>query len=234
VSAQGDEVAFCSGRSGAFEIWVMGIDGSAQRQVTHLGSVAIFPDFDPTGLELAFSGHGPNTNRDEIYVTSVDGKTLTRLTRRQGDNDYPVYSPDGTKIAFESDRSGTWQVWVMSADGSNPRQLTNTEAGVYQMPDWSPDGSRISYIANDATTGFGDVYVMNADGSHQVQLTHTRQNEFGTVWSPDGTQIAYTRGTAAGLTRPIFIMNADGSNPHAFIPGLFGYVAAWQPVVAAP
>ncbi|MFQ5874860.1 MAG: TolB family protein, partial [Dehalococcoidia bacterium] len=49
----------------------------------------------------------------------------------------PAWSPDGTKIAFTSDRDGNWEIYVMDADGSNPRNLTNLPIGEYE-PAWSP------------------------------------------------------------------------------------------------
>ena len=90
---------------------------------------------------------------------------VTRLTPTAGPGAFPVYSPDGTRIAFISGRSGTDQVWVMDADGSDPVQLTTDPFAKGQLPDWSPDGRRIAY--QSTRTGNGDIYVMNSDGSDQ-------------------------------------------------------------------
>jgi len=95
-----------------------------------------------------------------------------------------------------------------------------------QVPDWSPDGSKIAYQGE--TTGNGDIYVMNADGSGQTQLTTAPQREFGTAWSPDGSQIAFVRVLGTAQTdRAIYLMNADGSNQHMLTQG--SAVPAWQP-----
>jgi TolB protein len=61
-----------------------------------------------------------------------------------------------------------------------------------QLPDWSPDGSKI------APPGFGRIFVMNADGSNPTQLTFGPGDDFGAAWSPDGSQIAFVRDFGIG------------------------------------
>jgi DNA-binding winged helix-turn-helix (wHTH) protein len=57
----------------------------------------------------------------------------------------PQFSPDGKHIAFMSDRSGTWQIWVSSVDGSHAVQISTTDSA--GTPRWSPDGKRIVFDA---------------------------------------------------------------------------------------
>jgi Tol biopolymer transport system component len=118
----------------------------------------------------------------------------------------------------------------MNADGSGtPTQLTTDPTGKGQLPDWSPDGSKIAYA--DSLTGTSDIYVMNADGSDQTRLTTSSDVEFGAAWSPDGNEIAYVRFVNGDpAQRTVFVMNADGSDQHAVHPGPgFQVVPAWQP-----
>jgi Tol biopolymer transport system component len=49
----------------------------------------------------------------------ADGDHVQQLTDNDGRDGNPVWSPDGTRIAFESDRDGTWRIFVMDADGTN-------------------------------------------------------------------------------------------------------------------
>jgi Tol biopolymer transport system component len=224
-SSDGKEIAFCSNRSGTYQIWTMKHNGKRQRQVTDLGVPALFPDFSPDGTQIAFmAGVGPDV---DLYVLHRATGAVTRLTVTPGHDGFPAWSPDGTQIAFNSAREGgVPQVWVMSADGSAPVQLTFDAAPKGQLPDWSPDGSKIAY--QSSATGGGDIYVMNADGSSKVQLTSTPEQEFGPAWSPDGAQIAFVRVLGASpLDRAIYVMDADGSDAREVAQG--SRVPTWQP-----
>jgi len=121
-------------------------------------------------------------------------------------------------IAFESDRDGSFQIYVMNADGTDQRRLTRNATGG-MSPAWSPDGTRIAFhrpcsYGNDRHDSAHEIFVMNADGSRQRNLTGTRSSSESPAWSPDGTRIAfvrpvYSRGGSSGFG--IFVMNADGS-----------------------
>ena len=67
-----------------------------------------------------------------------------RLTTAPGIDTDPSFSPDGSKIVFESDRSGSQQLYIMNADGSNQRRIS-FGGGWYASPEWSPDGEWIAF-----------------------------------------------------------------------------------------
>ena len=79
----------------------------------------------------------------------------------------------------------------MDADGADPTRLTSGPK-IDERPDWSPDGSRITFSRN------GNIWVIDADGTDRTQLTANRRHEFAPAFSPDGTRIAYNR---EGATR---------------------------------
>jgi TolB protein len=205
-------------------------NGTDKQQVTHMGFVAIFPDFSPDGSKIVFCA-GPSTFGRDIYVVNSDGSDLTRLTSGVGNNVYPAFSPDGQKIVFTSNRTGISQVWLMNADGSNQRQLTFDPQPKDQVPDWSPNGGKIAYLADthgvaDMGNSWGDIWVMNPNGSHQHQIT-SGATYYGTAWSPDGSRIA----TLDFPSRTIYTINArDGGDPQAVHPGGLQFVPAWQPL----
>jgi Tol biopolymer transport system component len=231
-SADGQRIAYCSGRGGGpVQVWTMKQNGKDKQQVTHMSVTAIFPDFSPDGSKIVFCA-GPSTFARDIYVVNSDGSDLTRLTSGVGNNVYPAFSPDGSKIVFTSNRTGTSQVWLMNADGSNQSQLTFDSQPKDQVPDWSPDGSKIAYLADthgiaDMGNSWGDIWVMNADGSGQHAITNGA-SWYGTAWSPDGTRIA----TLDFPSRTVYTLDAaDGSDRQAVHPvaGGLQFVPGWQP-----
>src|SRR5262245_43627856 len=231
-SADGSRIAYCSGQGGGpVQVWTMNQDGSDKQQVTHMSVVAIFPDFSPDGSKIVFCAAAPTFGRD-IYVANSDGSDPTQLTSGVGNNVYPAFSPNGRKIVFTSNRTGTSQVWVMNADGSNQTQLTFDPQPKDQVPDWSPHGNKIAYLADthgiaDMGNSWGDIWVMNKNGSHQHQITNGA-TYYGTAWSPDGTRIA----TLDFPSRTVYTVNAaDGSDPQAAVHAGIGpqFVPGWQP-----
>jgi TolB protein len=102
-----------------------------------------------------------------------------------------------------------YEIYAMDADGSGVRRLIRSP-GSDGHPAWSPDGRRIAFSSQRASSGNGDlgdrIYVMDADGSGQRQLTQT----FGKYpdWSPDGRQIVFTGDR-------LYTVNVDGSGQRA-------------------
>ena len=137
---------------------------------------------------------------------------------------------------------GTWDIWTMSPDGTNPTNLL--PGGVdEEYPAWSPDGRRIAFARTSGTPSgcsLGDIYVMDADGSNVTQLTTNSLGTFASqpTWSPDGTRIAFARGqqdaTCNDGDSEIWVMNADGTGQTAVTSGGIGiytgdYAPAWSP-----
>jgi TolB protein len=86
------------------------------------------------------------------------------------------------KIVYTSTRSGNQDIWVMNADGSDQKNLTNTPDSE-GFPEWSPDGEKIAF-----QRGF-DLYLMNEDGSNVEMLVEGGADP---GWSPDGEKIVFS------------------------------------------
>ena len=102
--------------------------------------------------------------------------------------------------------SGSYDIVVANADGTNPVALTSGSS-VDSQPVWSADGTKIYFISNRDDAPFTDVYRMNANGDSVTRLTTTPNvTESGPAVSPDGTKLAYSDGT------DVIVANADGSS----------------------
>ena len=164
----------------------------------------------------------------EIYVMDADGGNPRRLTNNPAKDLAPSWAPDGKRIAFISDRDGhphrvpgwfTSEIYVMDADGGNPRNLTNHPSDD-RSPSWSPDGTRIafqSYRDNDRNHNI-EIYVINADGSNLQRITNNLIADEDPAWSPDGERIVFSSAREGhvvhnlDITDEIYVMNADGGN----------------------
>jgi len=192
-------------------IYVINADGSGLRQLTSGAVFDAHPAWSPDGRRLAFYRDGGID-----VMNANDGSGMTRLTE-SGYN--PTWSPDGTRIAFASSRSGTTSaIYVMNADGSNVRQVTNDPSGDY-VPSWSPDGGKIAF--QRGVSGVGVICLISPDGTGLTQVTlfgHTPS------WSPDGRVIVFEQ---YGL----HLVNVDGSGMMRL--GI-GFDPAWSPFGTMP
>jgi Tol biopolymer transport system component len=145
----------------------------------------------------------------QIYSVDPDGSHVTRLSVSTSDDDFPLWSPAGNHISFLSNRSGNWDLWIMEADGSRPRRLTDTPSADEHSPAWSPTGDTIAF-ATDRDAGDWEVYVVDAAGKSPRNLTHSPGLDYSPNWSPDGRRIAFV--SERDGNAEIYVMDADGSH----------------------
>jgi Tol biopolymer transport system component len=116
------------------QIKVLELDYNTTRQLTNFrGVVSYDPAWSPRGDQIAFVS--TNSGNDEIYVVDTAGNVVQQLTFNTWEWDkHPSWSPDGSQIVFYSNRdAGRTQIWLMNADGSGQRNLSNNEYN-----DWDP------------------------------------------------------------------------------------------------
>jgi Tol biopolymer transport system component len=101
----------------------------------------------------------------------------------------PEYSPDGKRIVFNSHRSGSQEIWVANADGSDPVQLTSFGGPLAANPRWSPDGQSILF--DSLAGGVRDLYLISPDGGAPRHLTNNPEDEAEPRWSRDGKWIYF-------------------------------------------
>jgi Tol biopolymer transport system component len=124
---------------------------------------------------------GPGRGAQEISPVKIASSSRIETS--------PQFSPDGSKIVFASERSGSYEIWVVKGDGSSPVQLTSFGGPMVGSPRWSPDGGHIAFDAYPE--GHGDIYVISADGGVPRRLTNDKSNHVRPSWSHDGRWIYF-------------------------------------------
>jgi Tol biopolymer transport system component len=184
--------------------YLVSVDGGPNQPVEANGTITL-PDLNPGEHVVDLSDVEPNCSV-EVGTTP---QTITVSPGQTAEIAFGLTCESlGNRIAFDSNRDGNYEIYIMNADGSGLRRLTNNHAGD-GSPAISPDGTRIAF--NSERDGNFEIYVMNADGSDQTRLTtEPGATDVSPTWSPDGSQIAFISDRTGILQ--IFIMNADGSD----------------------
>jgi Tol biopolymer transport system component len=181
--------------TGFSEIQVMDAGGTTFRQLTHNGfEFDIFGAFSPVGSRIAWA-HDPDGEHSAIYTMDADdGGNVVQVSPDGLFASTPDWSPDGTKILFVDNACGPCDqsdIWVVNADGTNLKRLTNTPGENEFRPGWSPDGRKIVFSSSPLTEEFpdaslpADIFVMRADGKGRTNITNTPNfNERAADWGP--------------------------------------------------
>jgi TolB protein len=189
-SADGSTIAFASKRSGTFDLYAMGADGSGTRRLTSTKEDDGQPSWSPDGRRIVFVRGASG----RLFVMAADGSGAHRLTDEEAEEGEPAWSPDGRWIVYvrKAPGSSTRELWLVRPDGSGKRRLTSMNA-VALGPAWSPDTRQVVFSSNVDQAQF-DIYIVDLarPGGDVRLLTSTRTDSFEPAWSPDGATIAYS------------------------------------------
>ena len=190
----------------------------------------ITPVYQPGGNAILYSqGGGYGT---DLVLAGLDSSKPKKLTIGRGtDNTSPSYSPDGRQIAFISGKSGSPQVYIMDADGSNVQLLTPYKPGVRSYrasPDWSPDGRAIAY---EQQNGNFQIWMIDLRDRVPKQLTSDGENE-DPSWAPDGRHLVFTSSRSG--EKQLWIMDTESGRARQLTHSKGARLAAWSPILANP
>ena len=128
------------------EIYVIHIDGTKKKQLTHNDVDDGHPTWAPNGKQIAFTGMVNDIY--QIFGISSAGSTETKqLTFENASHYHPTFSSDGKRIIYVSNAHNHYTLWMMDADGTNKTQLTN-HIGAHFEPSLSQDGKKLIFSSD--------------------------------------------------------------------------------------
>jgi Tol biopolymer transport system component len=187
-AADGMSIIAASTRAAAtHSLWRFPLSGGTPSRLTGAGIVAIRPAVSRSGDRLAFESLINDSNIWELDTGS--GAPAKRIIASTMLDTSPQYSPDGRRIAFRSNRTGSDEVWIADADGSNPRQVTHFNGPLSGSPRWSPDGTLLAVESRQGANA--DIYIVSLDGAQLRRFTSEPSHEEVPSWSRDGKFIYF-------------------------------------------
>ena len=157
-------------------------------------------DVSPDGRQIVFDLLG------DIYLLPIGGGKATRITSGPAWDVQPAYSPDGNTIAYTSDRDGAENIWIMDANGSDPRKVTSEKDRILNNPVFTPDGQYIiarKHYRDTRSLGAGEMWMYHISGGDGLAVSKRRdwQHDAGEPdISPDGGTLYYSQDISPGST----------------------------------
>lgn len=211
-----------------FDIYLARLDGTIVKTLTSSPMYDAEATVSPTGDRIIFTSL--RDGDPALYTMNLDGSDLRKLTERKGYEGGAFYSLDGTQIVYRANyprdeeeladyerlmeerklRPMRLEVYVMDADGSNLKQVTDLGAATF-APFFHPDGKRVIFSSNYGDPGgrMFNLYIINTDGTGLKQITYNDSFDGFPVFSSDGKSLVWASGRNAQATREINVFIAD-------------------------
>ena len=200
---------FISNREGARDVYVVRLDnrgapdGAPIRLSTGLDAFSLSVSAD--GGTLAYDRFLFRRNIFSLPIPrsgSVSIREARPVTSANQIVEGLGISRDGRWLTFDSNLDGIQQIYLIPAEGGEPRRLTSDPVGAF-APDFSPDGREIAFHSQRNATR--DIYVVRVDGTGEQRLTSDSAESFQPAFSPDGLHLAYLNNPPHG----VFLLRRD-------------------------
>jgi Tol biopolymer transport system component/DNA-binding winged helix-turn-helix (wHTH) protein len=184
-----DSIIFSSNRGGKFALWRVSLRGGEPERLPVGTEDAFQPDFSRTAHRLLYTQSSATWSILAIPLRAeLQAGKPTPVVSSTAQDSAPSFAPDGTRLAFQSWRSGTQELWVVSRDGSNMRQLTSN-GGLTGSPSFSPDGMWIAF--DSRIEGHSHIFIVPAAGGSPRRITTGDSNNILPRWSADGKSLYF-------------------------------------------
>jgi serine/threonine-protein kinase len=233
----GRHLLFISNRDGPRDIYAVRVGASRRtrgqpvRVTTGLDAHSI--SVSPDRSTVAYSQFTYRQNIWQIAIPEAGSVSISEAKPVTVENqvvELHGLSRDGRWMAFDSNREGNQDVYVMPAEGGEPRRVTSDPGDDFH-PDFSPDGSEIVFYSS--RHGNRDVFLISADGRDELRLTDGPGEDRDPSFSPDGLRIAFT--TDGVAETGVYVMSRDSLGGEWTAPELLtrnardAFVPRWSP-----
>src|SRR5215831_1835090 len=211
-----------------YEIFSANTDGTGLKRLTKSPGYDAEGTISPDGKKIVFTSM--RSGDLDIYSMNSDGSSTKRLTSEKGYDGGPFFSWDGKTIVYRAYHPKTKEelkeyesllkqdlikptraeIFMMSADGSNKRQLTNNGAANW-APFLHPNNRQIIFSSNlhDPERRSFSLYLINVDGSGLERITHEARFDSFPMFSRDGKKLVFASTRNAKEPREFNIFIAD-------------------------
>jgi TolB protein len=180
------KIVFISDRDSlSRNVYVMNIDGSEVKALTHNDAYEESPSWSPDGNQILFTrqlrqeSDTTHAANGEIFIMNANGSGIKRLTKKEGFDSGAVFSPNGKQIAFYGSENNFWDIFLMNADGTGLTNLTKDSTECYS-PSWSPDGKWIAYVAGNSENY--EIWMINVNTKKRIRLTNSPGRDEHPEW----------------------------------------------------
>ena len=180
-SAEGSHIVFANDSGDGGGLWQVSLDGKVSRMP--LGEEASMPTAGPRGT-IAYA-----RTRERIDIWRIDLQSAssehdaTRLISSTRIQMNPRYAPDDARIAFQSTRSGSSEIWLADARGSNVTRISSFDGPIAGAPAWCSDGKRLAF--DSRASGIAALYIAEVEERQPRRLSTSVENLALPVWSRD-------------------------------------------------
>jgi TolB protein len=201
------KLAFVSTGGGRFkEVYTQTIDGQDLFKLTDNPTINLFPSFDRSTryvLYLSFKSMAP-----ALYLADLTAGREARIDSPHGRVIGGTLSPDGEQIVAAIERDGITNLYLLTRDGAEIRQLTDT-SGINVSPAISPDGATLAFTSD--RSGTPQIYLMSLAGGSPKRVTYSGDYNTTPAFSPKGDKLAYQSRNSGRFD--IFTIPIGGGDP---------------------
>ena len=184
ISRDGKKIVFTSMRAGDLDIYSMNADGTGTRRLTYEKGYDGGPFFSWNGKTIVYRAHHPKTKEELKEYESLLSQNLVKPTRAE--------------------------IFIMSANGSNKRQVTHNGAANW-APFLHPNNRQIIFSSNlhDPERRSFSLYLINVDGTGLERITYGARFDSFPMFSRDGRKLVFASSRNAKEPREFNIFTAD-------------------------